>query len=54
MTGRLMKWAIELAEYEISYEPRGPIKAQVLFDFVAELTLPSISEQPNQPSQPTT
>jgi len=44
MTGRLVKWAIELAEYEIAYEPRGPIKAQALVDFVAELTLPEASE----------
>jgi len=41
MTGRLVKWAIELGEYDITYEPRGPIKAQALSDFVAELTLPS-------------
>jgi len=42
MTGRLVKWALELGEYDITYEPRGPIKAQVLADFLAELTLPSI------------
>jgi len=41
MTGRLVKWAIELAEYDINYEPRGPIKAQALVDFLAELTLPT-------------
>jgi len=33
-----MKWAIELLEYDISFEPRGPIKAQVLSDSLAELT----------------
>ena len=42
MTGRLVKWALELGEYDITYEPRGPIKAQVLADFLAELTLPSV------------
>jgi len=41
MTGRLVKWAIELAEYDVSYESRGPVQAQVLSDFVAELTLPA-------------
>ena len=41
MTRRLVKWAIELAEYDVSYESRGPIQAQVLSDFVAELTLPT-------------
>jgi len=35
---RLVKWAIELSEYDISFEPRDPIKAQVLSDFLAELT----------------
>jgi len=38
VSGQLVKWAIELSEYDISFEPRSPIKAQVLFDFVAELT----------------
>ena len=41
MMGRLVKWAIELAEYDINYEPQGPIKAQALVDFLAELTLPT-------------
>jgi len=40
MIGRLVKWAMELAEYDIIYEPRGPIKAQALADFVTELTTP--------------
>ncbi|XP_061348929.1 uncharacterized protein LOC133294291 [Gastrolobium bilobum] len=33
-----MSWAIELAEYQISYEPRTAIKAQALTDFIAEMT----------------
>lgn len=43
MTGRLIKWAIKLAEYDITYESRGPIKAQTLVDFLTELTLPAPS-----------
>jgi len=39
-SSRLVKWTMELAEYEILYEPQGPIKAQALADFVAELTIP--------------
>nr|XP_027067493.1 uncharacterized protein LOC113693115 [Coffea arabica] len=37
-SGRLTKWAVELAEYDLSYEPRTAIKAQPLADFLAELT----------------
>jgi len=35
---RLVKWSIELSQYSITFEPRGPVKAEVLADFVAELT----------------
>ena len=35
-SGRMLKWAIELTEYHILYEPRVAIKGQVLADFVAE------------------
>ncbi|KAL0456454.1 UNVERIFIED_CONTAM: Ribonuclease HI [Sesamum latifolium] len=37
-SGRLIKWAIELSEYNISYLPRMAIKAQALADFVSEMT----------------
>ncbi|KAL0402054.1 UNVERIFIED_CONTAM: Ribonuclease HI [Sesamum latifolium] len=37
-SGRLIKWAIELSEYDISYLPRTTIKAQALADFVSEIT----------------
>ncbi|XP_027916049.1 uncharacterized protein LOC114175492 [Vigna unguiculata] len=50
MTGRLVKWAIELAEYDITYEPRGPINAQALVDFLAELTLPTPSDPDKVPT----
>ncbi|XP_070025355.1 uncharacterized protein [Nicotiana sylvestris] len=36
--GRLAKWAIELSEYEIAYQPRTAIKSQVLVDFVANFS----------------
>ena len=35
-----MAWAVELSQYHISYEPRQAIKAQVLAEFVAEMTHP--------------
>ena len=37
--GRLIQWAIELSEFDIRYQPRNAIKAQVLADFIAEFTL---------------
>ena len=36
--GQLIKWAIELSEFDIRYQPRNSIKAQVLVDFIAEFT----------------
>ena len=37
-SGRLMKWAIELSEFDIIYKPKTAIKCQVLVDFVMEFT----------------
>ena len=36
VSGRLMKWAIELSEFDIRYKPETTIKGQVLADFVME------------------
>ena len=35
-SGRLMKWAIKLSEFDIIYKPKTAIKGQVLADFVIE------------------
>ena len=37
-SGRLMKWAIEPSEFDISYKTKTSIKGQVLADFVMEFT----------------
>ena len=37
-SGRLIKWAIELSEFDIRYKPRTSIKWQVLVDFILEFT----------------
>ena len=37
-SGRLMKWAIELSEFDIIYKPKIAIKGQVLADFIMEFT----------------
>ncbi|XP_038678367.1 uncharacterized protein LOC119979809 [Tripterygium wilfordii] len=35
LSGRIIKWVVELSEHDISYQPRTTIKSQVLTDFVA-------------------
>ena len=37
-SGRLIKWAIELSEFNIRYKPRTTIKGQILADFIMEFT----------------
>ena len=37
-SGRLMKWTIELSEFDIRYKPKTTIKGQILVDFVMEFT----------------
>ena len=36
--GQLIQWTIKLSEFNVRYEPRSAIKAQVLADFIAEFT----------------
>ena len=43
-SGSLMKWAIELSEFDIRYKPKIAIKGQVLADFVMEFTLAELVE----------
>jgi len=37
LTGRMISWSVELSKFGLKFEPRGPIKAQCLVDFVSEL-----------------
>jgi len=37
LAGQMSSWAVELSEFNIRYEPHGPIKAQCLIDFVNDL-----------------
>ena len=47
----MVKWAIELAPYGLSYEPRKDIKAQALADFIAECAAPQRNDaQPEEPA----
>lgn len=34
LLGRLVKWAVELGEYDVEFEPRTAIKAQALASFI--------------------
>ena len=38
VAGRMVRWVVELSEFDIQYEPRGFIKGQVYANFVAELS----------------
>ncbi|XP_016196290.1 uncharacterized protein LOC107637382 [Arachis ipaensis] len=38
LAGRLIKWSVELSEYDIQYQPRKTPRLQILADFIAELT----------------
>ncbi|RDX64038.1 hypothetical protein CR513_57448, partial [Mucuna pruriens] len=47
LVGRMVAWSVQLSEFDISFERRGHIKAQVLVDFVNELSpedRPSVEE----------
>ena len=41
---RLMKWAIELSEFDIRYKPKTAVKGQVLADFVMEFAPVELAE----------
>jgi hypothetical protein len=47
-----VKWAIELAEFDLHFEPRHAIKSQVLADFIAEWTPVDEPVPPKVPSLP--
>jgi ribonuclease HI len=36
--GRIIKWSVELGEFDIKFRPRQAIKSQILTDFVSEWT----------------
>jgi hypothetical protein len=39
-TGNIAKWAAELAEFQLDFQPRHAIKSQVLANFIVEWTPP--------------
>jgi hypothetical protein len=52
--GNIAKWAAELAEFQLDFQPRHTIKSQVLANFILEWTPPpSAPGGPNPASDPT-
>ena len=51
VTGRMVRWAVELSEFDILYEPRGSIKEQVYADFLAEPS-PGSTQQEEEVGSP--
>ncbi|GAV80903.1 hypothetical protein CFOL_v3_24362 [Cephalotus follicularis] len=48
-SGRLIKWSVELGEYDVKFEARPAIKSQVLADFVGDSTpTECIEENPSE------
>ena len=41
---RLLKWVVELSEFDIRYKPRTTIKGQILADFIMEFTATEVAE----------
>ena len=39
-SGRLLKWAIELSQFDIEFKSQTTIKGQALANFIAEFTTP--------------
>ena len=44
VSGRLMKWAIKLSEFDIRYKQKTAIKGQILADFVMEFAPRELAE----------
>jgi len=45
VAGRMVRWVVELSEFDVQYEPRGPIKGQVYAGFVVELSLAATHQE---------
>ena len=47
IAGQMVRWAVELSEFDIQYEPQGPIKGQVYTNFMVELSSKDSQPDPN-------
>ncbi|XP_074377391.1 uncharacterized protein LOC141718919 [Apium graveolens] len=46
VSGRLVNWAVELSQFNLSFIPRTSIKAQALADFIIECNFPEEEPEP--------
>ncbi|XP_025639166.1 uncharacterized protein [Arachis hypogaea] len=44
LAGQLVKWSVELSDFDIRYQGQSSIKSQFLADFIAEFTILDIAE----------
>ncbi|XP_019184571.1 PREDICTED: uncharacterized protein LOC109179516 [Ipomoea nil] len=44
-SGRMVKWAVELSQYNLEYRPRTAIKGKALADFIVECTISERQER---------
>ncbi|CAL8997655.1 unnamed protein product, partial [Prunus brigantina] len=49
-SGRLVKWSVELGEFDITYRPRTAIQAQAIADFISEFTTTACCGNPTTPA----
>ncbi|GAV82480.1 RVT_3 domain-containing protein, partial [Cephalotus follicularis] len=48
-SGRLIKWSVELGEYDVKFEVRPAIKSQVLANFIGDnTTIECMEENPSE------
>jgi hypothetical protein len=51
--GNIAKWAVELAEFQLDFQPRHAVKSQILADIIAEWTpSPSAHGGPDPDADP--
>jgi ribonuclease HI len=50
--GNIAKWAAELTEFQLDFQPRHAVKSQVLADFIVEWTPPDSDPTPVEPRGP--
>ncbi|XP_074351420.1 uncharacterized protein LOC141690527 [Apium graveolens] len=53
ISGRLVNWAVELSQFNLSFIPRTAIKAQALADFIIECNFPDQDPEPMDMDQET-